>query len=140
MRFCALLVSLLLCSCVQQAPLKLGDGQIYLRSSYPMIKLDGAATPNFYRITTAAGRHQLTVRYKTVLRTYLCEFDWQAEAGQVYEVVRDNQADPLTLYRWTRVNALWASRTQARAPNACRLENREPGSAAKSPGSSVQTH
>ncbi len=106
--------------CVQQPRIDDPQHQALLRTWGEFMSLDGAAPPARFELQLEAGPHQVEVRYRTLQVDYYCLFEFEAVAGQVYEIIDQSNPYPLRLYRWKRQNALWASRSEPRDPSHCR--------------------
>jgi hypothetical protein len=77
-----------------------------------------------YQLDIKAGENTLVIVYNTYQSDYFCTFNWIAEADTVYEVTDQENAYPLTLYRWERANSLWASRLDPVDPAKCDVVQR----------------
>ena len=113
----------LLSACVQQ-PVFEGEKQALIRSSYPIVSINGEQTEPLYRTTIEAGDTTLVIVYYTYHNDYYCTFSWNASANTVYEVTNQENRYPLTMFRWVRTNSLWASRLDPLDPLECRRESR----------------
>lgn len=111
-------IFIMLSACVQPAVFK-GDGYAYIRSNYPIIKINGDRVEPVYELDMEAGENTLVIVYKTYRYDYYCKFSWTAEANTVYEVTDQENRYPLTLYRWIKTNSLWASRLDPMDPLEC---------------------
>lgn len=105
-------------SACTQAPV-LPDGKAEIFSPYPIINVDGKTVSSPYSVLLNAGEHRLQIQYGTVLWNYLCDFTLQLQAGRRYEVVDHKKQYPITLYRWSVANPLWATRKDALQPTHC---------------------
>jgi hypothetical protein len=112
-------LALVLSSCVQPPVFK-AEGYALIESSYPVVAINGEDIAKRYRLDLAAGENTLTVVYNTYQYDYLCVFSWNATADTVYEITDQENAYPLTLYRWYRRNSLWAIRLEPVDPLACK--------------------
>ena len=113
--FCTILS---LPACVQQ-PLFKGESRALVRSSYPIVSVNGEQTEPVYRMEIEAGEVKLVVVYETYRNDYYCTFSWAASANTVYEVTDQENRYPLTLFRWVRTSTLWASRLDPMDPVEC---------------------
>ena len=119
LRFIAyMFICLLLLACVQAPDVK-GNGYAFIRSSYPIVSINGVEVEPAYTADIEAGENTLLVVYNTYRHDYYCTFSWIVEAGTVYEVIDQENKYPLTLYRWVRTNSLWASRLDPVDPTGC---------------------
>ena len=110
------LTTCFLVSCVEH-PLHRHDGsQALLDSLVPVIELDGQAPKNAYRLMLDPGPHTFQVKVEMYLRTYHCVFEFEAVAGEAYEIVDHSNAEPVVLYRWVRTNRFWAERVDPVRP------------------------
>ena len=116
------IVTTLLClalgACIQ-TPVFRDTSQARINSNYPITSLDGDAIERAYTLDFPAGRHSLSVVYDTLQYDYVCTFEWLAEAATVYEITDQENAYPLTLYRWQKRNGLWALRLDPVDPIEC---------------------
>ena len=95
------------------------EGRALLITGYPIVLVDGNAVESSYALELAPGNHSITVVYQTYSWNYHCQFEWEADADQRYEVVDSDNVHPLTLYRWVRINSLWAARYDPVNPVSC---------------------
>ena len=109
---------MILSSCVQQPAFK-AEGYALIKSSYPIVSLNGIDIENTYELDLDAGENSLVIIYNTYQYDYFCTFSWHASAGTAYEVTDQENQYPLTLYRWRRKNSLWAIRLDAVDPLEC---------------------
>lgn len=113
---------LILSGCVQTPPVKQGDYALLI-SNYPIIQINGevidSESGERYKQDIKAGDNNAVIVYNTYTYDFFCSFSWQAESGQVYEVTDQENAEPLTLYRWKRKNRLWAQRLDPVNPTHC---------------------
>jgi len=116
-------VGLLLNACVQPPVFK-GDGYAFIRSNYPVIKVNDEEVEPLYRLDIEAGENTLLIVYNTYQYDYYCTFNWIAEPETAYEVTDHENQYPLTLYRWVRNNSLWASRLDPVDPVECTEKSR----------------
>ena len=116
-------VSALLAACVRQPVFK-DENHAFLRSNYPITMLNGQPVEPAYRMDIPAGDVTAVIVYHTYRHDHVCTFSWVAEANTVYEVTSQWNSDPLTLYRWVRINSLWASRLDPAVPLDCRQQPR----------------
>ncbi|BCD96850.1 hypothetical protein [Marinagarivorans cellulosilyticus] len=107
-------------SCVT-APVLEGD-LASLRTNHPVISVDGNAIAEQTDLRLQPGVHTIQAVYRTHLYEYICYFQWVVEANRHYEIVDHKEADPLTLYRWQRKNALWATRLEPVHPDQCKKQ------------------
>lgn len=107
-----------LTACVQ-APVFKGDDFALVKSSYPIVSLNGTEIAPVYAIDIEAGDNTMVIVYRSYQYDYVCTFSWQAIAETAYEVVDQDSRYPLTLYRWTRKNSLWAIRLDPLDPLQC---------------------
>ena len=123
-----LLVTLSIClflsACVQ-APVFKGDDYAFFRSNYPVVSVNGVEIEPSYKLDIPAGETTLVIVYHTYRFDYYCTFTWQVFAGTSYEVTDQYNKYPLTLYRWTRTNSLWASRLDPIDPLDCIPKQRQ---------------
>lgn len=110
--------SLLLGSCVQ-APTFKGEGYAHITSNYPIISINGVRLEDIYELDIDSGENTLVIVYHTYTKDYHCTFSWTAETATAYEVTDQENRYPLTLYRWTRKNRLWAVRRDPVDPLQC---------------------
>lgn len=118
------LVLLIMCCCLflsacVQAPVFKDDGYALFRSNYPVVSVNGIETEPSYTLDIPAGENTLVIVYNTYRHNYYCTFTWTAVAETAYEVTDQYNRYPLTLYRWTRTNSLWASRLDPIDPVEC---------------------
>jgi len=111
-------ISLLLAACVQ-APVFKGEGFSLVKSSYPIVNLNGSEIEPAYAVDIEAGDNTMVIVYHSYQYDYACTFTWNAIAGTAYEVVDQDNRYPLTLYRWKRKNSLWAIRLDPVDPLQC---------------------
>jgi hypothetical protein len=111
-------IGIFLGSCVQ-VPVFKGDDHALVRSNYPIVSLKGTEVKPVYDMDIEAGETTLTVVYHSYQYDYACTFRWKATAGTVYEVTDHEKSYPLTLYRWVRINSLWARRMDPVDPFQC---------------------
>lgn len=108
----------LLNACVQAPDIK-GDDYAFIRSSYPIVNINGVEVEAAYSADIEAGQNTLVIVYNTYRHDYYCNFRWTAVANTVYEVTDQENEYPLTLYRWVKTNSLWASRLEPLDPLEC---------------------
>jgi hypothetical protein len=109
---------LFLTACIQTPVIK-EDGYAFIRSSYPIVSVNGVEIEAVYSADIEAGENTLLTVYNTYQHDYYCTFSWTAMANTVYEVVDQGNQYPLTLYRWVKTNSLWASRLDPLDPLEC---------------------
>ncbi len=109
---------ILLGGCVASGPAS-PEGKALLVADYPIAMVDGNSVSSACEIELDPGEHSVTVIYLTYRWHYHCTFKWDVEADQRYEVVDSDNLYPLTLYRWVRVNSLWAARYNSVNPEVC---------------------
>lgn len=109
---------LMLGACVQSPGLR-PDGYAFLRSNYPIVRVNWEQVEPVYELDIEAGSNTVVVVYHTYRHDYYCTFSWTAAAATVYEVTDQENRYPLTLYRWVRTNSLWASRLDPMDPVEC---------------------
>ena len=114
----AVLTVVLLTACVQKPAFE-GENQALVRSSYPIVSVNGEQTEPVYRLSIDAGDVTAVIVYNTYRHDYYCTFSWIAAASTVYEVTDQENRYPLTLFRWVRTNSLWASRLDPTDPVEC---------------------
>jgi hypothetical protein len=112
---------MLLCACVQQ-PVFRAEGYALVKSGYPVVSLNGTEIDPSYVLDIEAGDNTLVIVYHSYQYDYVCTFRWTAMAGTVYEVVDHEKHYPLTLYRWSRKNSLWAIRLDPVDPVQCQRQ------------------
>ena len=112
---------LLTTACVRQPGFK-GPDYAFLRSSYPVVELNGEEIEPAYGLDIPVGEMRAVIVYKTYRHDYICSFSWIAETNTVYEVTSQWNSYPLTLYRWERTNSLWASRLEPADPTDCKRQ------------------
>ena len=100
---------LFMSACVQVPEIE-GDNHALIRSSYPVVSVNGVEVEATYSTAVEAGQNTLLIVYNTYRHDYYCTFRWTAAADAVYEVTNQDNQYPLTLYRWVKTNSLWASR------------------------------
>ena len=112
-----LLVTLLIATgCVQQPLIEQGfDASV--RSHYPIEAVNDQPAEEPYYAYFHEGAAALTVRFDSYFHQYLCTFHWHTIAGEHYEVRHEDFKEPLVLYHWQRVNALWAERVDPVFPD-----------------------
>lgn len=115
--------SLLLGSCVQ-APTFKGEDYAHITSNYPIVSVNGVGLENIYELDIDSGENTLVIVYHTYTKDYHCTFSWTAEAATAYEVTDQENRFPLTLYRWTRKNRLWAVRRDPVDPLQCSVTSK----------------
>ena len=113
----------LLVACVQKPVFK-GDDYAFLRSNYPIEKINGIDIEPVFRADIESGQTSAVVGYHTYQHNFICTFNWAAEAQTVYEVTSQENMNPLTMYRWVRRNGLWAARLDPIQPEDCLRESR----------------
>lgn len=111
-------LALLLTGCVQ-APVFTNDDHAFVKSSYPIINVNGNAIEPSYQVDLTPGENSVIITYLTYRYDYDCTFKWNVDANTVYEVVDQENRHPLTLYRWIRRNSLWAARLDPVDPVEC---------------------
>ena len=107
-----------LCGCVQAPVFKTGEYAL-IKSSYPIVVINGIAIEDTYKLDLEAGENSLVVVYSSYQYDYSCTFRWPATTGTAYEVIDQENQYPLTLYRWHRKNGLWAVRLDPVDPQEC---------------------
>jgi len=110
---------LVLSSCIQPPVFK-AEGYALVKSSYPIVAINGEKIDKRYQLDLEAGENTLTVIYNTYQYAYRCIFSWTALADTAYEITDQENAYPLTLYRWYRKNGLWVIRLEPLDPLACK--------------------
>jgi len=117
-----LIYSLCLSGCVQTPPVKQGDYALLI-SNYPITQVNGetigSESDEHYKKDINAGENTAVIVYNTYTYDYFCSFTWKAEPRLIYEVTDQENAEPLTLYRWKRKNRLWAQRLNPVEPTHC---------------------
>lgn len=113
-----LLFSVLVAACVQ-APVFETSEQALLKSNYPIVSLNGADIDPSYQLELEPGETTAVIVYNTYRYDYVCTFTWTAAEATVYEVTDHENAYPLTLYRWKKVNGLWSARRDPIDPTDC---------------------
>ena len=108
----------LLTACVQ-APLFKSEGHALLKSNYPIVNINGEKLQPSYKLDIPAGDTTAVIVFRTYRYDYQCTFTWTAKPETTYEVTDHEDKYPLTLYRWVRSNALWASRLDPVDPVDC---------------------
>ena len=111
-------MSIVLCSCVQPPAFKSEDYAL-IKSNYPIVRINGIDIETTYNLDLEAGDNSLVIVYNTYQHNYFCTFSWVALAGTAYEVTDHEGQHPLTLYRWSRKNGLWAIRLDPVDPLEC---------------------
>lgn len=109
---------LILGACVRLVEFK-ADNYAYIRSNYPIVKVNGEELEPVYRLDIEAGANTVVIVYNTYRHDYYCPFSWTSVANTVYEVTDQGNRYPLTLYRWVRTNSLWATRLDPTDPVDC---------------------
>ena len=107
-----------LSSCIQPPAFKDKDYAL-VESAYPIVSVNGNDVETTYQLDIKAGKITLTAVYYTYQYDYYCTFSWMARAGIAYEITDQENAYPLTLYRWHRKNSLWAIRLDPVDPVKC---------------------
>ena len=118
------LLSLLLSSCVQPPVFKAEDYAL-IKSNYPIVSVNGNEIEKTFKMDIEAGENTLVVVYNTYNYDYFCTFSWVAVAGTAYEITDQENQYPLTLYRWSRKNDLWAIRLDSVNPQKCDLKPKQ---------------
>ena len=122
------IISVSLCltvsSCVQ-TPVFKAEGYALIKSNYPIVAINGEDIEKRYRLDLEAGENTLTVVYNTYQYDYRCIFRWTAAADTAYEITDQENAFPLTLYRWHRKNSLWVIRLEPLDPLECKRVQRQ---------------
>ena len=113
----------LVSGCVQQPVFK-GENQAFIRSNYPIVSVDGEHIEQTYKMDIETGEAAIVVVYNTYRNDYYCTFSWNASANSVYEVTDQENRYPLTMFRWVRINSLFASRLDPLDPLDCRRQPR----------------
>ena len=108
----------ILSACVQP-PFFKGEGYAYIKSNYPIVRVNGEDIEPVYSYNLLAGQNTLAIVYKTYRHDYVCTFAWTAKSGTAYEVTDQDHRYPLTLYRWEPTNSYWASRLDPIEPSQC---------------------
>ena len=116
-------ICLTLSACVQ-SPVFKGDDYAFIRSNYPIVKVNGEKVDPVYELDIVAAEANVVIAYSTYRNNYYCIFDWTAEPNTVYEVTNQENRQPLTMFRWVRTNSLWASRLDPTDPVECLKERR----------------
>jgi hypothetical protein len=119
---------LLISACAQPSVNK-RSGDAFIRSNYPIIKVNGNEIDPAYSLDLEAGENIVVIVYYTYKYDYFCTFSWNAVANTVYEVTDQENLYPLTLYRWVKTNSVWASRLDPLNPLECVQEARNRKSA-----------
>lgn len=119
-----IICTLLFISACVQTPVIKGDGYAFIRSNYPIVRVNGNEVEPVYRLDIEAGENTLVIVYNTYQHDYFCTFNWTAISNTVYEVTDQDNQYPLTLYRWIKANSLWASRLDPVDPLECAREPR----------------
>ena len=112
-----LLFALLLSGCVTQPEHQSEGDYAKLKSWMEILTINGESPKDPYEARLLPGIYHLKVLYKTYRKDYLCYFEFEAVAGRSYEIVDHSNTEPLVLYRWRRVNGLWAERTDPIKPD-----------------------
>ncbi len=107
-----------LSSCVQPPVFK-DRNYALVESAYPIVSVNGNDVEKTYQLNVKAGKITLIAVYNTYQYDYYCSFNWTARAGIAYEITDQENAYPLTLYRWHRKNSLWAVRLDPVDPVEC---------------------
>lgn len=111
----------MLCACI--SPYTPHDGQLVeIRSSHPIVEINGQETDNPYLVHIAPGSYSMLVQRKTYLTIYICRFEIELEAARRYEIIDAEKKEPLTLYRWEYRNSLWSARRKPIAPSKCQQQ------------------
>lgn len=118
-----LYASLFVSACIKTPDIK-GEGYAFIRSNYPIVRVNEESVEPVYQLDIKAGKNTLVIVYYTYQHDYFCAFNWTATAGAVYEVTDQENQYPLTLYRWERTNSLWASRHDPVDPVKCDVQQR----------------
>jgi len=119
MRTCVIAFAALLLNACVQAPVFKSEEHALLKSSYPVVKLNGVTIQPSYKLDISAGDTTAVVVFRSYRYDYHCIFTWNAKPGTAYEVTDQEDKYPLTLYRWVRSNALWAARLDPVDPVDC---------------------
>ncbi len=118
-RLVILICIMLLVSACVKAPVFKGGDYALIKSSYPIVNVNGVDVEPLYSLDLEAGENALVIVYNSYQHDYFCSFSWTAVANTAYEVVDKENRYPLTLYRWVRTNSLWASRLDPVDPLEC---------------------
>lgn len=124
-RFLSILaLGTIVCSCIQQPVYTTGVGAAKVRSHFPMTRLNSKPLESSFDLDIQTGINSVEVQMKTLMETYSCHFEWYALPNTTYEIIRDKQRQPLTMFVWKRENPFWASRTDPIDAKSCRrLDN-----------------
>lgn len=115
---------LLLSACVRPPDFK-GDGYAFIRSNYPIVRVNAVEVEPLYILDIEAGKNTLVIVYNTYQYDYFCTFSWTAVENTAYEVTDQENQYPLTLYRWIKTNSIWALRLDPVDPLECTREQRQ---------------
>ena len=119
MRNCVITCATFVLTACVQAPVFKSEDHAVLRSSHPIVDLNGEKVQPSYRLDIPAGNTKAVIVFRTYRYDYYCTFEWTAMPKTAYEVTDQEDKYPLTLYRWVRSNALWASRLDPIDPMDC---------------------
>ncbi len=111
-------VAIFLSACVQ-APVFKEEGYAHIKTNYPIVSVNGVEVEPLHTLDIAAGGNTLVIVYHTYWQNYHCTYTWTAVANTAYEVTDQENNYPLTLFRWARANALWASLPEPTDPLKC---------------------
>ena len=124
-------ILIIICSCFilgacVRTPVVKEGGYAYINSNYPIVVYhDGKAIRS---LDLETGSNTLIIVYNSYQHDYYCTFTWPAVENTVYEVTDQDNRYPLTLYRWVKVNSLWASRLDYQDPTDCTRKPRRTNS------------
>jgi len=116
-----IILCLLLSSCVQR-PMFKNENSALIKSNYPIIEINGEKIAETYQLDLKAGENAVLILYNTYQYNYFCRFEWQAKAGNAYEVTDQENQYPLTLYHWRKKNRLWAIRLNPIKAKTCQKQ------------------
>ena len=119
MRNCVITCATFVLTACVQAPVFKSEDHALLRSSYPVVSLNGAKIQPSYKLDIPSGDTKAVIVFRAYRYDYYCTFEWTATPRTAYEVTDQEDKYPLTLYRWVRSNALWASRLDPIDPMDC---------------------
>jgi len=91
---------LTLVSCVRPPVFK-ADGYALIKSSSPIVAINGVDIEKSCQLDLEAGENSLRVIYNTYQQDYLCTFSWTAVADTAYEITDQENQYPLTLFAGT---------------------------------------
>ncbi|SET19849.1 hypothetical protein [Thalassotalea agarivorans] len=122
--FCLLTISLSGCSVFEYFQLKpIEQDVVKLSTVAEFISINNEAI-NGHDATLSPGSYTIKVQYRTLLRDYICTFEFDAIGGNYYEIVDYMNEQPITLYRLEQTTAVWSNRFDPISPLGCNITYR----------------